>query len=120
MSDELSQELIDELVRDEQRLDAKKSKIRARIEEIVDYWCNTFDIKFYSFTFDNEIGDYDPYAVDDYIWGIVVESSHDPFDTSIIDKNGREFIWDGNIPTRWLWEDYKVEITKGKKLRAFK
>ena len=35
-------------------------------------------------------------------------------DMAIIDKNGDEWIFDSDIPTRWLFEDFENEVIDGK------
>ncbi len=108
-----------------------------RIEEVLNIFWGVFGAKvdywYFEGADEGEIGDLNSHMNNDEIYGIriglvpldpligskftntdVPIGNDGPYNHVILDKEGNEFDWDGSIPTRWLFENCKDEIIKGK------
>lgn len=95
--------------------------ITSRITYIITKWFEIFGAKLNTWYFDgaeeNEVGDLSRYMNDNNIWNIYVDSENFPDnELYIIDRFGKEYCWQSEIPTRWLFSDFEKEIIEGKKL----
>jgi len=97
-----------------------EDEISERIDFILNTWFNIYGAKIDYWYFDDaaegELGDMERYFGDDSIYGFYIELKNSPNgDMTFIDKEGDEYSWQSEIPTRWLFEEgFAEEITKGK------
>lgn len=97
-----------------------EEEILDRIDYILNTWFNIYGAKLDYWYFDGaeegEVGDMSRYFDDDSISGFYTEVENYPDgDMAFIDKEGDEYSWQSEIPTRWLFEEgFAEEITKGK------
>lgn len=93
--------------------------INDRIDYILRFWFEAFGGKLNYWWFEGadegEVGDLyrhmNKTSINE-IWVDCVNNSKE--DMIILDKNGLEYEWQNEIPTRWLYEDFESEIIKGK------
>lgn len=106
-----------------QEAHAKASKFEDQIIDRIDYilntWFEVFGSKLDYWYFDGadegEVGNLSRYFDNNSISGFYVEVNKCPNEMIIIDKDGHEWGWESEIPTRWLFEDgVKEEIVNGK------
>jgi hypothetical protein len=98
-----------------------KSEIIDRIYYIVETWFALYGAKLECCYFDcaseNEFGDLDRNMDEDVVSNLYTECKNFPDDNELafINKYGDEYSWQGEIPTRWLYDDsFKDEIIQGK------
>lgn len=98
-----------------------ENQITERIDYILNVWFKTFggSLKYWYFdgAGENEVGDLAKYMGDESIYGLFIECNpNSKNEMVIINKDGSEWGWESEIPTRWLFEDFENEIINGKKL----
>lgn len=97
---------------------ALEEEIIDRIDYILHFWFAAFGAKLEYWYFDGaDEGEAGPIKMNiDSIWNFYVEVKNFPDNDMIfIDKDGDEYSWQSEIPTRWLYDDsFEEEITKGK------
>ncbi len=97
---------------------ALEEEIINRIDYILHFWFAAFGAKLEYWYFDGaDEGEIGPIKMNiDTIWNFYVEAKNFPDDDMrFIDKDGDEYSWQSEIPTRWLYDDsFEEEITKGK------
>lgn len=97
-----------------------EDEITSRIDYILRTWFDIFGAKLEYWYFEGaaegEIGDLGRFLNEDTIYNFYTEVKNYPDDDMIfIDKDGDEYTWQSEIPTRWLYDDnFKEEIIKGK------
>jgi hypothetical protein len=100
------------------KADVLQDKIVKRLDYIVATIFKTFKVKKYTWYFidaaEGEVGTFtydepEIYMAWEYDKGMMTD------DMIIIDRDGEEYMFDGSIPTRWLFENFETELTKGKK-----
>lgn len=92
-----------------------------RVTYIIEFWFQTFGAKVTNWYFDEAgegmVGDLIDNLNPNSISNIYTDCKpHPKGDMVIIDKHGDEYIWESEIPIRWLFEDFEDEVTNGKKL----
>jgi len=97
-----------------------EDQILDRIDYILNTWFSIYGAKLEYWYFDGaaegEVGDLHRFMNTDSIWSFYVETKNYPDnDMVFIDKDGDEYSWQSEIPTRWLYDDsFEEEIIKGK------
>lgn len=102
-----------------------EDQIQKRITYILQVWFKAFGSKLETWYFNDagegEVGDLYRHFGDDSIHGFYVEckprpKGNDEYESMVIfNKDGYEYGWESEIPTRWLYEDFESEIIEGKK-----
>lgn len=91
-----------------------------RIDYILNTWFSIFGAKLEYWYFEGaaegEVGDLHRFMSSDSIWNFHTEVKNYPDNDMIfIDRDGDEYVWQSEIPTRWLYDDnFEEEIKKGK------
>lgn len=103
------------------RADFLEGQILDRITYIIRFWMETFGGKLETWYFDGaaegDVGDLRHYMSGTTIHNICTICKPNPnAEMVIIDKDGDEYAWESEIPTRWLYEDFEQEIVNGKTL----
>lgn len=97
-----------------------ENTILDRIDYILNTWFSIYGAKLTCWYFDgaeeSEVGDLHRYMDTDSIWNFHVDVKGYPDnDMVFIDKDGEEYLWQSEIPTRWLYDEhFEEEIIKGK------
>ena len=105
----------------QQTANCLKGGIIDRIDYVLKVWFNAFGGTLESWYFEdaeeNSMGDM--YLDENFVYGIYINSykgNIDFDDMVIIDKNGKQYSWEGEVPIRWLFEEtFEKEIVEGKK-----
>lgn len=112
------------LVLDWKEAAAKAGKLEEeivnRIDHILRTWFQIYGAKLEYWYFDGaaegEVGDLHRFMNEDNIYNFYTEAKNYPEnDLIFIDRDGDEYAWQSEIPTRWLYDDnFEEEIRQGK------
>lgn len=116
MSKIITKEFVNETLLLNNQLESKKEIIFNRIEYILKFIFKAFggelDYWYFDGAEEGEVGDlfknYNPNTI-----YVIAEGSYNY--SVIIDKFNNEWDFDGEIPTRWLFEDFEDEVLDGLK-----
>lgn len=100
-------------------LDKIESQICDRLTYVLSTLFDTFGFELETWYFEGaEEGSVGEMHIrSDYIDGIIVESKHDRYGQvkiNLIDKFGSDWDFSGDIPVRWLYDEFESEIIEGK------
>ena len=101
-----------------------EEEIIDRITHIIEVWFEAFGGSLSTWYFDDAaegtVGDLQRYMDNSSISCIHTDAKRDlkpncGYEMVIIDKFGKEYSWQSEVLTRWLFEDFEQEIINGKK-----